>query len=197
MTVESGPLDIFVSYRRMDSAGHAGRLQDALNRHFGEDHVFYDVSDIEGGIDFAAAVTEAIGKCEVVAVIIGPNWGRRPLLDRLLSRSDWVLFEIGQARRAGKPVVPILVGGAAMPRTLPPEARFLSTINAITIRDASWNDDVARLIERLPALARKPGPVLPAASVLPSSNRRLLVTTGLALVLAVLAGLLSMQWRRR
>ena len=133
MSLGSEPVDVFVSYRRNDSAGHAGRLQDALNRHFGRDHVFYDVTDIEGGIDFAAAINDAINKADVVAVIIGPRWGRRSLRDRILPRQDWVLFEIGQARRAGKPVLPIFVGGGSMPPSLPAEARFLSTINAFSL----------------------------------------------------------------
>lgn len=39
---------IFVSYRRNDSQGEAGRLFDDLAKHFGEDSVFMDVAAIEG-----------------------------------------------------------------------------------------------------------------------------------------------------
>jgi hypothetical protein len=185
MAIGSEPLDIFVSYRRSDSAGHAGRLQDALNRHFGRDHVFYDVTDIEGGIDFAAAISDAIDRADVVAVIIGPRWGRRRLRDRLLPRQDWVLFEIGQARRAGKPVLPIFVGGGSMPASLPAEARFLSTINAFSLRDESWENDVERLIARLPAVARttvQPAPPLP----IPRASRRLIVAGALVIAAGVI-----------
>jgi hypothetical protein len=183
MGVGPEPLDMFVSYRRSDSAGHAGRLQDALNRKFGRDHVFFDVVDVEGSIDFAAAINDAISKAEVVAVIIGPRWGRRSLRDRMLPRQDWVVFEIGQARRAGKPVLPILVGGGSMPPSLPAEARFLSTINAFALRDESWQNDVESLMARLPAVARasvQPAPPLPV----PHASRRLLI--GGALVAAAL-----------
>ena len=181
MSIGPEPLDIFVSYRRSDSAGHAGRLQDALNRQFGRDHVFFDVVDVEGGIDFAAAINDAISKADVVAVIIGPRWGRRGLRDRLLPRQDWVVFEIGQARRAGKPVLPILVGGGSMPPSLPAEARFLSTINAFALRDESWENDVDRLIARLPAVARAPVQPAPPLPV-PQGSRRLVI--GGALVAA-------------
>ena len=34
---------IFISYRRDDSAGHAGRLYDRLEGHFGQGQVFMDV----------------------------------------------------------------------------------------------------------------------------------------------------------
>lgn len=185
MSLGSEPVDVFVSYRRNDSAGHAGRLQDALNRHFGRDHVFYDVTDIEGGIDFAAAINDAINKADVVAVIIGPRWGRRSLRDRILPRQDWVLFEIGQARRAGKPVLPIFVGGGSMPPSLPAEARFLSTINAFSLRDESWENDVERLIARLPAVARtpvQPAPFLPV----PRPSRRLVLAGTVAAAAAII-----------
>ena len=43
---------IFISYRRADSAGYAGRIYDRLTAHFGEDAVFMDVDTIEAGVDF-------------------------------------------------------------------------------------------------------------------------------------------------
>jgi hypothetical protein len=47
---------IFVSYRRSDSQGEAGRLFDDLVKHFGEDTVFMDVAAIEAGRDFRKAI---------------------------------------------------------------------------------------------------------------------------------------------
>ena len=38
---------IFISYRREDTAGYAGRLYDRLAAHFGPDRVFMDVEGIE------------------------------------------------------------------------------------------------------------------------------------------------------
>jgi hypothetical protein len=40
---------LFISYRRDDSAGHAGRLQDGLTERFGHGRVFMDVSDLKPG----------------------------------------------------------------------------------------------------------------------------------------------------
>ena len=47
--------NIFVSYRRQDSAGHAGRLFDRLSSRF-PDRVFMDVDTIEPGIDFVESI---------------------------------------------------------------------------------------------------------------------------------------------
>ena len=38
--------NIFISYRRGDSEGYAGRIFDRLQDHFGIDRVFMDVTDI-------------------------------------------------------------------------------------------------------------------------------------------------------
>ena len=48
---------IFISYRREDAEGQAGRLFDDLARHFGEHSVFMDVAGIEPGVIFAASST--------------------------------------------------------------------------------------------------------------------------------------------
>ena len=51
---------IFISYRRDDSAGHAGRLFDRLVDHFGRDQVFIDIDTIKPGLDFVEVVQQAI-----------------------------------------------------------------------------------------------------------------------------------------
>ena len=49
---------IFISYRRDDTEGEAGRLYDDLVRTFGEGSVFMDVSGIDPGTDFRKAIDE-------------------------------------------------------------------------------------------------------------------------------------------
>jgi hypothetical protein len=46
---------IFFSYRRSDE-GSAGRLSDALKATFGADQVFFDVDNIEPGLDFVQEI---------------------------------------------------------------------------------------------------------------------------------------------
>lgn len=65
---------IFVSYRRGDSQGEAGRLFDDLVKHFGEDSVFMDVTAIEAGRDYRKAIEEGVTKCGVLLVLIGTEW---------------------------------------------------------------------------------------------------------------------------
>jgi len=64
---------LFISYRREETAGHAGRLYDAVAARFGERNVFMDV-DLAPGIDFVEQITEAVGACDVLLVVIGPSW---------------------------------------------------------------------------------------------------------------------------
>ena len=54
---------VFISYRRQDSAGHAGRVQDRLRREFGPNLVFMDVDAIPLGKNFSKVLHEEVAKC--------------------------------------------------------------------------------------------------------------------------------------
>ena len=49
---------IFISYRREDAEGQAGRLFDDPTAHFGRDAVFMDVAGIKKGLDFRRIIDE-------------------------------------------------------------------------------------------------------------------------------------------
>ena len=57
---------IFISYRRSDSQGEAGRLFDDLIRNFGASAVFMDVVAIGAGQDFRKAIDDSLGNCGVL-----------------------------------------------------------------------------------------------------------------------------------
>jgi len=144
---------IFVSYRREDAAGHAGRLFDRLRARFGQS-VFMDVSGIEPGVDFVEAIERAVGSCDVLLAVIGREWlgcrdvsGRR----RLEDPNDFIRIEVARALGQGVRVVPVLVEGATMPPpdALPPDLQALSRRQAAELRDTRWDADVDDLIERL------------------------------------------------
>jgi len=59
---------IFISYRREDSGGHAGRLCDRLTARFGEDRVFLDIQDIRPGQNFATSIEDTSGEPADVAL---------------------------------------------------------------------------------------------------------------------------------
>src|SRR5438128_24895 len=58
---------IFISYRRDDSSGHAGRLFDELCNQFGRDQVFMDIDTLEPGQDFVNVLENAVGSCDAPA----------------------------------------------------------------------------------------------------------------------------------
>ncbi|GLI36804.1 PASTA domain-containing protein [Geobacter hydrogenophilus] len=145
---------IFISYRREESAGHAGRIYDRLRERFGRDRVFMDVSAIEPGMDFVEAIDRAVGSCAVLLVIIGRRWvdctdatGRR----RLDDPHDFIRLEVGTALRRNIRVVPVLVQDAAMPgdADLPDDLKLLARRNAIEINDTHWDSDLAQLVDTL------------------------------------------------
>jgi hypothetical protein len=65
---------IFISYRREDTAGHAGRLYDRLAGHFGERRVFMDIDSIDPGADFVDAIEQSLSGCGAMIAVIGPHW---------------------------------------------------------------------------------------------------------------------------
>ncbi len=145
---------IFISYRRDDSAGYAGRLYDRLIPHFGAERVFMDVEGIEPGADFVTAIEDAVGSCRVLIVIIGDEWlttldgaGRR----RLDDPHDFIRLETVTALKRGIRVVPVLVGGALMPRAeeLPADLGPLARRQAIEISHKQWEATTAELIRAL------------------------------------------------
>jgi hypothetical protein len=62
---------VFISYRRDDSAAHAGRVNDRLEREFGRDSLFMDVDAIPLGVDFVEVLGAEVAKCDVLLAIIG------------------------------------------------------------------------------------------------------------------------------
>lgn len=143
----------FLSYRRDDSAGFAGRLADDLEATFGADTVFRDVDDIRPGEDFVQAIESHMKTVDVVLVMMGPRWltagtdGTR----RLNDPHDFVRQEIAAALSSGRPVIPLLVGGAVMPSEtdLPAAIVGLARRQAVVLSDASWRGDVERLVKSL------------------------------------------------
>ena len=111
---------VFISYRRTDTGGYAGRLADALDSRFGAGRVFHDVETMLPGTDFAASIHAAIASASVVPVLIGDEWldARDATGGRLPGRDDDVVcMEATTALAGGKAVLPLLVEGARMPAT--------------------------------------------------------------------------------
>jgi hypothetical protein len=166
----TAPPMIFLSYRRDDSAGHVGRLYDALSARFGSQRIFVDIDHISPGQDFVQVVDDAVGRCAVLLVVMGKRWagtgrvGKR----RIDDPGDFVRLEVvGGLRRSGLRMIPVLVGGAKMlgPTELPEDLRELSRRNAFDLSDTRWKEDVARLTTELD---RVMGPMATPATPVPA-----------------------------
>jgi len=145
---------IFVSYRRSDSQGWAGRLGDDFAHAFGDVARFFDIESITPGDDFVEAIERSLAESEVVVVLIGPDWlsaafpdGRR----RLDDPDDFVRLEIATALARGIRVLPVLLGGAAMPRSesLPAPLAALARRQAFELSDTRWEYDCGRLLDAI------------------------------------------------
>lgn len=139
---------IFVSYRRDDTAGHAGRLADRLVEHFGRNRIFVDIDTIEPGEDFVTVIENAVGSCEILIAVIGQKWLSGSGSGQLDNPNNFVRLEIGTALRRNIRVVPVLVQRATMPKPqdLPEDLVKLTRRNAIELSDLRWQTDVDQLI---------------------------------------------------
>jgi hypothetical protein len=140
---------IFISYRRQETAWPVGRLYDKLVEHFPAEQIFRDVDSIEPGEDFVERITATVSSCDVLLALIGPQWLK--ITDeegrcRLDNPGDYVRVEIETALTRKIRVIPILVDDAQMPRVneLPSTLAALVRRNAVEINPITF--DTTRLI---------------------------------------------------
>lgn len=145
---------VFISYRREDTSGHAGRLLYPLRRRYGRAHVFMDVTGIAPGDEYAPVIERTIAASDVVLVVIGREWltcrnaagGRR-----LDDPGDFLRLEITSALRVGRKIIPVLVEDAPLPpeSEVPPDLRPLFAHQAMPLNDRSWDRDVEDLMRAI------------------------------------------------
>jgi TIR domain-containing protein len=142
---------IFINYRRDDSTGTAGRLHDRLAQSFGRKNLFMDVDHIPAGVDFVIHLSRQVAACDVFLALIGPSWldarnekGER----RLHDPDDFVAIEIEAALARNIRLIPVLVGGARMPKAseLPESLKPLVRRHAVELRHTQFGRDAEALI---------------------------------------------------
>lgn len=170
-------MNIFISYRRDDSSGYAGRLFDRLSAHFGRPNVFMDIEALEPGADFVEGIDRAMASCEALVVLIGTEWlsatdakGRR----RLDNPNDFIRLEVANALQRELLVLPVLVNDATMPteEELPPPLAPLARRQAHELSNTRWEYDVGRLIDVLERRLAKARQVRPSAAETPADVDR-------------------------
>lgn len=149
--------EIFISYRHEDSFSETGRLYAELTRHFGNESVFLDQSNIQSGEEFPEKLREAIDDAEVFLVVIGSNWmdafSRReasPPVDYVREEITRALNRRKQEGEAKLKVIPILLHQTRLPEKqddLTEEIRELAILNAHPLRDgvADYETDTQAL----------------------------------------------------
>ena len=150
---------IFVNYRRDDSASQALNVAQYLEREFGGANVFLDIDRLRAGQKFPQVLEERLTQSRVMLAVIGPSWltvsnetGHR----RLNDPEDWVRLEISGALARGIPVIPVLVGGASLPRKadLPDDLKPLADHQIATITTNGFRNDMAGLARDVRDLLR-------------------------------------------
>jgi hypothetical protein len=145
--------NIFISYRREDTQGIAGRIFDELKGHYGKENVFIDIYRMQVGSDFRDQIYKALDTCDVFIALVGPRWlmpdSRRV---RISNENDWVHIEIAAALAKKVPLVPLLIDGTKMPHPeeLPEDIRnfvFRAALNLDTGID--FENHIQRLIMSL------------------------------------------------
>jgi TIR domain len=165
---------IFLSYRRDDSIGVAGRIYDRLHAHFGPDSVFRDIDNIPFGVDFREYIDSAVGQCDLVLVVVGKNWaGGTDTHRRIDDPRDFVRIEIESALKRNIPVIPILIDRTTMPTEadLPPSLTGLTYRNAIDVdQGRDFHPHVDRLTRGIEFHFERKKPA-PASSVSHSQDQ--------------------------
>lgn len=145
--------NIFISYRRTDTADDVGRIYDRLIGVFGREKVFKDVDSVKLGQDFRVRIRQALDSSCVFLPLIGPHW----MIDdsgnyKFDNPNDWVRLEVEAALNSRTPIIPIFVRSAQMPlqEQLPDPLKPLVFRNGLAIRpDPDFGNDIQRLVEAI------------------------------------------------
>jgi hypothetical protein len=145
---------IFLCYRREDSRWQAGRLADALASRFGDRAVFMDVDHLRIG-NWRKQIDQSLADCAAVIVVIGPQW--QAGLKQRSASDDQVRYEIAQALRLDKIIIPVAVDRAPLPRRgdLPEDIAALDDAQGYELGvDVMWRPTVGKLLDDLSDLLR-------------------------------------------
>jgi CheY-like chemotaxis protein len=143
---------VFVSYQRADTVFAAHALQYALR--LGAHDAFVDTGNIAVGEAYREVIANAVSKSNVLLALVGPAFNAA----RLHEPTSVVTFEWQRARYHGAAVVPVLVDGGVMPSEgqLPPQLRWFTRRNALTLRRESLSGDIEACVNAIPTLAATP-----------------------------------------
>ena len=159
------PIELFISYRRSDAAGHARALHRDLKEHFDAEALFFDRESIESGDQFPQRIADSMSQSKVVLVLIGPEWlhAREGDMRRLDNPNDFVRKEVALALAGGQAVIPVLFDDTPPPQAadLPDELAGLSSRDMLQLRGKTLDYDTQ--LRELVRLATRAGATAAAA----------------------------------
>lgn len=146
-------LGVFISYRRGPSTPYARQIYDELAERFGKDRVFYDIDTLEPGTDFLEVIERYIEQSGLMLVVLDAGWSTVSHPGgglRLEDEDDPVRLEVSRGLASDRKVLPVLVGGAKMPKAseLPKDLKPLVRRQAHELSDTRWRADIEDLVQR-------------------------------------------------
>jgi hypothetical protein len=123
-----------------------------------KDTIFLDQNrgSIAPGAPFPESIETALGEVDATIVLIGRRWrGERGFLQspRLSQRNDWIRREVELALAANHFVLPVRIGGVAMPKRseVPDSLRAFAALEAVTVRikDVEFGQDMVYVATEL------------------------------------------------
>jgi tetratricopeptide (TPR) repeat protein len=150
---DSGSPTLFVSYRRLDAFA-ADQLVQALQYAVGHDRVIQDTLSFEPATQFPDEIARWVRQCQLMVVLIGPDWCGAAENSLKQREDDWVRREVEIAVASGRPLLPVLLTGAHMPRAdqLPQSMLPMLAYGALQLRTG---EDSQKDLRRIVAVARK------------------------------------------
>lgn len=151
---ESGT--VFFSYRRAD-ARITDKIVNSVQTALPKLDFFLDVTKLESGRQWSDALFAGLNRSKAILVIVGKKWG--PAFAKRKAGTDVMLREIEWALAARRAMLPVLVNRATMPPAseLPWSINRLPALQAMEIRRASYDADIASLATRIPSLLGEHG----------------------------------------
>jgi hypothetical protein len=140
---------VFVSYRRDDVGPLAAVLQPRFEDEL-DAPVFFDLQSIPPGEDWEAAINAALQRCSVFVLLLGRDWvGKLPGGKRRIDEDDDVFrLEIERALDSTAIIIPVLVGGVAVPEApeLPEGLRRITNLQTVKINPEHIESSINTLI---------------------------------------------------
>jgi hypothetical protein len=157
---------IFISYRRKDAGGYAGRLHHDLAGLYGREAIFMDIDSISGGVDFKQRIHEALNGSDIALILIGEAWAapspagaELEASRRLDDEDDLVRREVAAAlRHETVTVVPVLIEEAQLPTRLPEDIASLPGLQICRLRNSEWKTDLRRICRAVSDTGDESGP---------------------------------------